>query len=330
METRLDVEVDAQMMGLYVPEHGEYTMDEVLTLNMEVTPEIQALLDTMLLEKAMKEAQAYVPQYGSGVDRERQLYDNLDLFDLCTSLTNEVEAMEKGTWEVLRYNRAMWWSLFKEEMDAPWLEYDQFVTKLDKRMREVAPTDEQWSKAMSLKSLIYQRCMRKQQDRRGITYPIYQKALAATEKCKAFWKTPYGRRLSVLKKELDAVWKAIKALDVSWKDYNALAETELNPYLTWGGDDEEEETNQMVKDTYEYMDLLEDASHTEDAEYDAAQSNGPAFWSWKAAARVKHVAKEKAIAEDMEEAYQNSLVSFADEYLCGASTPSNENGAYSC
>lgn len=309
---------------------GQYTDEELALLNMEITPEIEKILGDALLEKAMKDAVMYVPQYGNSVDVERELMNNIDLFEEYIRLSKEREQYQVQ-WEALRYARSAWWSLFKEEMEAPWLEYDKYVAMLDRRMLVVQPTNDQWNKAMSLKSLIFQRAMMKQQDRRGITYPIYLKAMDATRKCQAFWNTKAGHTLSVLNKERSAVWNAISTLNCTWEDYNNLINTEINPYWTNGDTEEVDSMELMCTSVYETLDMLEDASHEEDAQYSSPESRSIGYWSFRNQAIAMHIAKQRSLANDIEDAYQASLVAFTEEYLCGSSDSlSSVNGAYTC
>lgn len=305
---------------------NQYTNDQLDVLNMEVTPEIEAVLVTMLMEKAMKEALSVVPMV-QGPDTERALMDNLDLFEEYISLTNEREPLQKK-WESLRYARNMWWSLFKEEMDHNWLELDVFDTKLNLRMRTVNPTEEQWNKAKAIRSMIQGRCARTQQRRRNMTYGIYLKAKAATEKCQAFWKTADGIKLSNLNDMRSSVWNAITDLDCTWEDYNNLVNLEFNKYWTTGDTEEVDGMELMANTITEYMDMLEDASHSEDSEADATQYSTRGYWDHKNAAKSYYQGRAKVVADDAEEAYQRSLMEFAESYLMGANTsPSSEYGA---
>ena len=307
--------------------NNQYTKDELDILNMEVTPEIEAVLATMLMEKAMKDALSYVPMV-QGPDTERTLLDNLDLFEDYISLTNE-RAPYQAKWETPRYARNMWWSLFKEEMDYNWMELDLFEGKLEGRMRLVTPTEDQWNKAKAIRKMIYGRCIRTQNRRRTMTYGIYLKAKAATEKCQAFWKTADGIKLSNLNDMRSSVWNAITDLDCTWEDYNNLVNLEFNKYWTTGDTEEIDGMELMANTITEYMDMLEDASHSEDAEMDAVESKASGYWNHRNAAKSFHVAKDKVLADETEEAYQRSLVDFMDTYLCGTNnTLSSENGAH--
>lgn len=300
--------------NMFVPEYdGQYTKDEIDVLNMEVTPEIEAILNTMLLEKAASDAEGYVPA-SMGTDMERELSNNLDLFEDYIRISAERDMYQKG-WETIRYARSSWWSLFKEEMDENWMELVLFDTKLDKRMLSVQPTDEQWKKARTIRSMIHARCVRKQQARREYTYSIYLKAMAATKKCREYWNTPAGKELSRLNDERSTIWGMISDLDCTWEDYNNLIGMEINKYWTNGDTEEVDSMEMMCTSVYETMDLLEDASHEEDSQYNAPQSKSRGYWNYKSAAISVYQGKAAMVAKEVDDAYTKCLMEFMDSYL---------------
>lgn len=294
--------------NLFVPDYdNQYTKEEVDILNMEVTDEVQAVIDSMLLDSAKKDMDMYVPPSDS-TDLERQLDINIPLFEAYIAVTKEREVLQEK-WEALRYVRSTWWSLFKEEMEWNWNEYDRFVDRLDKRLRVVSPTDEQWKAAMIMKSRVYEHCMSVLNQRRSVTYPIYQKAKAATDRCREFWKTSAGIRLNELNEQRSGLWDLIQDLDVTFDDYNSLLEEVLTPYWT-SGDTEEVDEQELVANTpVETMDLLEFTHSEEMKAYTLPIGKGKGFWSNRNMYKVN--ASHTVASAAVEEAdYQNSLLSY--------------------
>ncbi len=282
--------------NLFVPEFSnQYTKEEVDILNMEVTPEIQAVLDQMLLEQAMNEAQKYQPQF-NGPDKERELWDNIDLFEGYIRLSKEREKYQEK-WELLRYRRNTWWSLFKEEMDWNWMELDLFEIKLNKRLAVVEPTPVQWKKAKEVRSTIYNRCLSVQSKRRTVTYPIYLKAMDATRKCQAFWQSEDGRILNALNAERSAYWEAISQLNVTWDDYNQVLECEINRWMTNGDTEEVDTMEMMATNSWEAMEDLSASHAAEMSQFDRV-SNGSGYWNWRTAAGTKLAAQQQFSEEE--------------------------------
>ncbi len=301
----------------WMPEFpNQFTKDQVDFMNSEVedTPEVRAIFqriaDEMLMESAKKEAEGAV-RAPSGPDLERQLMDNLDLFEEYIRITVEREPLQKK-WEILRYRRNTWWSLFREEMDFNWMRLDLFDQRFNKWVEthikeRTKPTGKQWREAKAMRSLVFKECKKMVSRRWDTTNKVFLKAMDATRACQAFWRTEEGMYLSQLNDLRSTLWNQIQELDVTFEDYNNLLQTEFNPYWTTGDTEEVDTMELMANTTYEYLDMLEDASHEEDSAMFEAGSSLPGYWDRKEAARSHYKAQSQKADWEADEAWQRTI-----------------------
>lgn len=220
-----------------------------------------------------------------GVDKEMELDNNLWLFEEYQRTTKERETLQEK-WEGLRRSRNLWWSLFKEEMDANWLKLDVYDTKLN-RVRGInqstclIPTEEQWTEAFMRRTRIWKSCEQMQEKRRSMTFEIYKKAMAATKRCQAFWKTKEGKALTSLNQRRSTLWMCIQDLDCTFEDYNNLVNQEINPYWTTGESEEVDEMALMAQNAVETMDILEETHMEEMSAFEAGESRSSPFWDYE-------------------------------------------------
>lgn len=164
-------------------------------------------------------------------------------------------------WDSLRAARAEAWSDFLEEVDTNWLRVIRYEEKLNHRLylmeREgKTPTPESWAKAMAHLSKLRADVVRFYTDSQGnervdyrgfqgdtwtsrrnrVTFPLFQRAQAATKAAADFWKTPEGEKLTSLKERRAQIWKRIceLGLQTRFTELNQLINNEINLNLIWG------------------------------------------------------------------------------------------------
>lgn len=223
----------------------------------------------------------------SEVDTEKELNDNLHIFEEYIKVTKKLRDLDAKYWDPLKRARTLWWSYFKEEMDTNWLELDVYDRKLN-RIRGVyeryclIPTKAMWDEAFRRRSIIFNRCLKKQQNRREFTYSIYQKAKKATERCRAFWSTNQGKLRTDLATRRGELWEQIQQLDVTFSDYNQLVDLVFDPYWCNQDLEEREEQDWGTIGVYETLEALEE-SHYQEMEWLYRERRGKGFWDWREA-----------------------------------------------
>lgn len=339
-----DVAIQAQLDGLFIPENPrEYTKKDIVLLNMEMTPEIQAKLDDMLAVTAKADAETYTFQH-QGIDKERQLQENFSLFEAYIAISKKRGPLQ-DRWEAIRGRKSTWWSFFHEEMEANWTKYVQFTNALDKRMDKLAKGQAEvlnvasyveyitgdevimqprlkkavvlpkihkakWAKAMALKEQCYAYCLRVQEARRKFTYSIFSKAMQATKEAKAFWSTPVGQELNRINDLRSSIWEQIQQLDVNFWDYNNYLNEELNPYWTKSGGDSSEE--KLASDSYEALNIIRDEHIQEMKEYNKP-AKGIGFWDFQ----EERACKEAHLHEEFKRKTMADLTKADQDYNKG-------------
>jgi len=216
--------------GVYLPDgfHVEYhqetyssgsnfydknlTPEENAILNLEVTPQIERLmydlaqemetLPESLVEDEVDDNHLHLTE--DTVDHERSLVEAIPALDEYFHLSEELDkAADKLGWAALASEKSLAWSIFKEEMNYNWLEFDRFIEKADVRLaileskgKEV--TEPQWFQFNKMKEDICKRVYKKQYTRYSVTRPYFDKAMNLTKQCKEFWQTEGGKHLSSL------------------------------------------------------------------------------------------------------------------------------------
>lgn len=346
MKTKLDIEIQNQLDGLYVPEKLDksWTLDRIFLNNEIVTPEMQAIFDKFLLEVAMKDAMFYRKTEEVMPDQERGLADNMELFDCIREIERQMKPLWR-LWNKVDEPRARAWMDVHEETENHWVRYDSFVQKVDRKLTGIGhticvlPTEAQWKETMAKQQAIlkdtachFQLITKEERLAEGLTYhdkcgdctkckrwkdhtwPLISRALALNEGCKGFWLTDEGKELNRLKENLNCVWEAVKALkaeyNVTFGDYYSFMRDDINPYFTNGETEEVDTMELMANSSYEHMDMLEDTHMEEMAAFEQPESKGRGFWSRANERKYTSVATQTVGAPQAEDVA--SLMAWAD------------------
>lgn len=344
MQTKLDVEIEAQLMGLYIPEGNDPFWDEKRNLlnNEVVTPEMRAVFDALLLEQAMAEAKAATPAVEEEVDREKEIADNVEVFDWYRELTR-CRAPLQRQWEAVKGAKDNAWMTFLDEKPHLWKEYDEFNARLDGWLTRVTPSEKEWTIAMNRK-LWYQNqafCERQLIGKKEIArrktwyeyipthcgkckgcdqwnttgkYLYYGEVEPAMEAVKAFWASPSGQQLNELNAYWKGVWEYMQTLNVRFSDFYSLLEEEINPYFTNGDTEEVDTMESMAQNIYETLDHLEEQHAALEDEVNGMSMNAGNLWDWREEQKVlRRAQSSKSVQPQYSEEELSALLSWADE-----------------
>ena len=225
-----------------------------------------------------------------GDDREKELDEQTWVFEKYIEVT-KVRQPYQEKWEALRYQRSVWWSLFKEEMEMNWLELTVYERVSNHYLNPRNPNGiysipdnkTKWNVFAWIwegQQEVVEKCERLQLKRMSYTKSIYKRCMEKNAKCKAFWKTAEGIALTNLNQERSDYWEMIKDLNITWEDYNTLVNGEINPYWTNGETEEVDDMTLSLPTYYEYLDILEDSHNQEMSAMDRGPSSSIGYWDF--------------------------------------------------
>jgi hypothetical protein len=225
-----------------------------------------------------------------GEDKEKDMDEQAWVFERYIELSKAREPYQE-MWEKLRYRRSVWWSFFKEEMEWNWLELSVYERTSNHYLNPMNPNGiysiesnkDKWSVFSWIwqgQVVVHSRCERLQNERRSFTYGIYERAMDATKKCQAFWKTKEGIALTRLNQERSDCWEMLKDLSCTWEDYNSLVNQEINLYWTSGETEDVDDMTLSMSTLYEILDIMEDTHSKEMDAMERGPSSSVGWWDW--------------------------------------------------
>lgn len=210
--------------------------DELLNnIEIEVTEEIEEILQALQNEKnpnyveevLFDDESVYNEEYMAEADYEKELEKVIPVLEAYISASKEYnKAITKSSWPVLHEAKIDSWSRFQDEIEWPWVAFDLYNQKLDNRLSQVTPTQEQWEAARAKRLEIQNRICGFYKDSSGqwktdyrnrsvtvdrisVTRPAYETAINATRACSEFWKTEEGKRINLLNAARREAWEAV-------------------------------------------------------------------------------------------------------------------------
>ena len=238
----------------------------------------QEEFDHLLLAKALGKAKKFrrsVASKRSELDKDKEavIKRYLGLYESYVLVMTARQPLQKK-WEQLRLNKKTWWSHFNEEVKAAWAAIILFdETTMEKWLATHELTPAEWQRVFAKRLALDRECYRKQGARFQHTNSIYKQAIAYTEKCKAFWKTPEGEELNELNSQRGHLLNAMRGLELNVWDFKMFLKSNFSQWYAGQGeplvgDEDQDQQVDVLADAHvhewkRYMDEISRLSEME-------------------------------------------------------------------